>query len=188
MSVERAESASPTAQPADGDARYYLSLPYGIVLNRSEDDVELAWHAQVDELPGCEAVGATPAEAAERVPAAVAEWVTDALAEGREVPEPRTSRSYSGKLLLRMPLTLHAALARAAERDQVSLNAYITSQLAVAVGWRRPDSRPAPGPTDPRGRAARGRLLWWALLANLMIVVVAAVIAIALLITAWAGH
>jgi predicted HicB family RNase H-like nuclease len=186
MSIERAASAS--VLPADGDVRYYLSLPYGIVLTRSEDDVELAWHAQVDELPGCEAFGATPVEAAERVPAAVAEWVTDALADGREVPEPRTSRSYSGKLLLRMPLTLHAELARAAERDQVSLNAYITSQLAVAVGWRRPDSRPPVGPADAQARAARGRMLWWALVANLTVVVVAAVIAIALLITAWAGH
>jgi antitoxin HicB len=180
-------SARPASAADEGDVRHYLSLPYGIVLNRNGSDGDMSWHAMVDELPGCGATGATPAEAAERVPAAVAEWVADALAAGREVPEPRSARSYSGKLLLRMPLTLHAALARAAERDQVSLNAYITSQLAVAVGWRRPDARPAAGRAEPRGRSSRDRMMWWALLVNLSIVGVAAVIAIALLITAWAG-
>jgi predicted RNase H-like HicB family nuclease len=170
----------------DVDVRYYLSLPYGIALNRDPAEEGGTWHAQVEELPGCEATGATAAEAAERVPAAVAEWVAGALAEGREVPEPRSARSYSGKLLLRMPLTLHAELARAAERDQVSLNAYITSQLAVAVGWRRTDTRGGARKSDAP-RSTRDRMLWWALVVNLAVVGVAAVIAILLLVTAWAG-
>ena len=53
-----------------------------------------------------------------------------AHAAGREVPEPRSARDYSGKLLLRMSKTLHAELAQAAERDEVSLNAYINLLLA----------------------------------------------------------
>jgi antitoxin HicB len=179
-------SETPAPWPDEADVRHYLSLPYAISLSRSEADDEPMWHATIDEMPGCEATGATPAEAAERVPAALAEWVAEARAEGREVPEPRSARSYSGKLLLRMPLTLHAELARAAERDQVSLNAYITSQLAVAVGWRRPDApHIATGAQTPRRQ--RDKLLWWALVVNLAVVAIAGIIAVGLLITAWAG-
>jgi antitoxin HicB len=184
MSTESAHSPALMAWPDETDVRHYLSLPYGIELTRSGPDDQPTWHAQIEEMPGCEATGATPAEAAERVPAALAEWVADARAEGREVPEPRNARSYSGKLLLRMPLTLHAALARAAERDQVSLNAYITSQLAVAVGWRRPDPPRGAPQLAPR---PRDRLLWWALVINLAVVAIAGIIALGLLITAWAG-
>jgi antitoxin HicB len=186
MSVSPLPSATPAPWPDEADVRRYLSLPYGITLTRSDSGDEPTWHAQIEEMPGCEAVGTTPAEAAERVPAALAEWVAEARAEGREVPEPRSPRSYSGKLLLRMPLTLHAELARAAERDQVSLNAYITSQLAVAVGWRRPDApRVAAGSQTPRRQ--RDKLLWWALVVNLAVVAIAGIIAVGLLITAWAG-
>jgi antitoxin HicB len=181
-----------TDEPTESAVRYYLSLPYRIALARDEGDDDQPWRAQVEELPGCEVTGATPAEAAERVPSAIAEFVAAALAEGRDVPEPRSPRSYSGKLLLRMPLTLHAELARAAERDQVSLNAYITGQLAAAIGWRKA-GLPAAGPgagareqsEQPSGRAARARLYWWALVINLTVVGIAAALAVLLLLTAW---
>ena len=187
MSAPPAPETDPAPWPDETDVRRYLSLPYGIALTRSGPDEQPTWRAQVEEMPGCEATGATPAEAAERVPAALAEWVAEAQAEGRDVPEPRSARSYSGKLLLRMPLTLHAELARAAERDQVSLNAYITSQLAVAVGWRRPDAAPGAAAGPEAGRGPRDRLLWWALVANLAVVGIAGIIAVGLLLTAWIG-
>ena len=56
---------------------------------------------------------------------------------GSDIPEPRTAASHSGRLLLRMPRTLHAALTQAAERENVSLNQFITDSLASVVGWRR---------------------------------------------------
>lgn len=186
MSSPRVAGESPSEPVADGDVRHYLALPYGIVLDHDDADDGPVWHALVDELPGCEATGTTPVEAVERVPAALAEWISDALSHGRAIPEPRPTRSYSGKLLLRMPLSLHAELAQAAERDQVSLNAYITSQLAVAVGWRRPDAPRVPAGTQTP-RRQRDKLLWWALVVNLAVVAIAGIIAVGLLITAWAG-
>jgi hypothetical protein len=51
----------------------------------------------------------------------------------------------SGRLLLRMPSSLHADVARAAAAEDVSLNLYICSTLARAVEWQ------------PREQSARQR-------------------------------
>jgi hypothetical protein len=91
----------------------------------------------------------------------------------RTAPAPENeANSHSGRLLLRMDPALHAELARAAERDGQSLNAYITGVL----GGERPP--------DPGTRVA-GRLIRAAVIADLVLVAVAATIAIALLVIAW---
>ena len=77
---------------------------------------------------------------------------------------------HSGRLLLRMPRTLHSELARAAEREGVSLNAFITTALSATVHWRSPDQR---GGLSPLVRAA--------LIADLVLVAVTAMLAIVLL-------
>lgn len=95
--------------------------------------------------------------------------------------------SHSGRLLLRMPEELHAELSRASERKGVSLNAFITSTLATAVGWRngaagRP---PVPRRTRAAGTAtqpARRRGLELLLVANLVVVVAVGVLAVVLLV------
>ncbi|HEX6663498.1 MAG TPA: toxin-antitoxin system HicB family antitoxin [Gaiellaceae bacterium] len=81
-----------------------------------------------------------------------------------------------------MPASLHEELARASDRDGVSLNQFITSALAGAVGWRREDGGPA---TAARPNRNRSRRLAFLLAANLVLVAAAAVAAIAFLIAAW---
>src|SRR4051812_8639766 len=136
----------------------YLDLPYAIALSRGEG--EEPWLAQVDDLPGCEARGRSPEEAAARVQDAMTDWIATALADGKAVPTPR--QELSGRLLVRMPRTLHADLARAASREQVSLNQFITAVLSSAVAWRResePALRASPLPAPLRREAqapARG--------------------------------
>ena len=66
----------------------------------------------------------------------MASWIAAALEEGRDVPEPRSAKTHSGRLLLRMPRTLHADLTRASEREGISLNQFITDALAGAIVWR----------------------------------------------------
>jgi hypothetical protein len=44
-----------------------------------------------------------------------------------------------------MPQTLHAELARIAEREKVSLNQFITDVLAGALGWRTTGQKPRAG-------------------------------------------
>ena len=57
-------------------------------------------------------------------------------------------KAPSGRLLLRMPRTLHAELARAAEREGTSLNQFITSALSRTVGMGSDDE-------ETTGQAAR---------------------------------
>ncbi|MGB2953907.1 MAG: toxin-antitoxin system HicB family antitoxin [Gaiellaceae bacterium] len=109
----------------------------------------------------------------------------------------REDASHSGRLLLRMPQTLHAELARSAEAEGVSLNQFITSALASAVGWRHADegAKTAAPPNGGDGSAApvessesspsRAKLITLALAANFVVVAATAVVAIGLLIVAW---
>ena len=93
-----------------------------------------------------------------------------------------------------MPATLHDELAHAAEAEGVSLNQWITSALASAVGVedRRRATRTgqrratdAPGPTAEPAPVLSPRLTRVALAANLAVVLIAAIAAIALLVAAW---
>ncbi|HWM09972.1 MAG TPA: toxin-antitoxin system HicB family antitoxin [Solirubrobacteraceae bacterium] len=178
----------------DEAVRHYLSLPYRIALTRDGDDEERPWRASVEELAGCEARGSTATDAAARISAALADWVASARAEGRDVPEPRGARAHSGRLLLRMPQSLHNELAEAAERDQVSLNAYINVLLVTALQSRRSGGvvPPAEGARSDRPVAAEEvahtarlqRFLAVALTANVAVVAIAVTIAVILLLSA----
>jgi RNA polymerase sigma-B factor len=170
------------ASPPPADREDQIDQPYHIELVKS-DGPGAGWSAKVDELPGCTAEGASPEEAATRVQDAMRTWIADAIAEGREVPKPRSAVSHSGRVLVRMPQSLHAELARAAERDEVSLNQFITGSLAAAVRWRGGAGSDAPvgdGPEQPRG----ARSMRTVLMANALLLVLIAVLAIALLVVA----
>ena len=56
------------------------------------------------------------------------------LEDGVPVPEPRKAEEYSGKFVVRVPRSLHRQLATVAERDGASLNTYVNTTLAQAVG------------------------------------------------------
>jgi antitoxin HicB len=115
----------------------YLELPYHITIVHDRDDGgNEGFVAEVEELPGCISQGPTPQEAVSNVYDAMAGWISVALEDGREIPEPRESDSYTGRFLLRIPRTLHAELARQAQREGVSLNQYVATTLAAAAGWR----------------------------------------------------
>jgi RNA polymerase sigma-B factor len=159
----------------------YLDRPYHIVVVRNGE----GWVASVEELPGCEVHAASAEEATQAIHGAMEEWIADALEQGREVPEPRGAASYSGRLMLRMPHSLHAELARAAERDEVSLNQFITSSLASVVGWRRMNGEvPAEPPAEPAEPAAPARGRRRLLLLNAVLLGIVGIAAVALLIVA----
>lgn len=178
-----AESDGPKIAPVT----QYLDRPYHIVLVRDEADGEGAWTAQVEELPGCEARGETADEATRAIRESMEAWISEALAKHQEIPGPRGASTHSGRLNLRMPQSLHAAVARAAEREDVSLNQFITGSLAGAVGWRQENHSgdTEAGEVEPdlpsRSRSA-GAWLRRALLANAVLLALAGLAAIALLV------
>jgi RNA polymerase sigma-B factor len=121
-----------------------------------------------------------PASAA--VPAGSGQVVRLEPPDPAEAGEPpvKSRGGHSGRLMLRMPQSLHAELAEAAEREEVSLNQFITNTLAASVGWHveggelpgTPPPPPAPG------------WLPAALVTNIIVVIIAGLVALALLIVA----
>ena len=162
-----------------------------ISLVRDGDSSDGAWLAEVEDLPQCSARGATPEEAARRAWAAIEESREASTGVGADgvPPTPR----HSGRLLVRMPATLHDELARTAETESVSLNQLITGILASSVEWRSDgagagssravDARFA----DATGTEGSPGLTRTVLVANFALVLLAGIIAMALLLTAWLG-
>jgi hypothetical protein len=52
----------------------------------------------------------------------------------------KAEKFFSGRVLIRMPASLHRELANAASNDGVSLNQFACALLASGVGWRRGES------------------------------------------------
>ncbi len=118
------------------DVHYYSSLPYTIELLREDAET---WFARVKELPGCITEGDSAQDAAEMILDAMHGWVEIALADGQAIPEPRPVEDYSGKFVVRVPKALHRDLAQEADRQGISLNQFIGTELARSVG--RPDAK-----------------------------------------------
>ncbi len=123
------------------DASYYAALDYPVELSRRDEGEESYWVCEVPDLPGCVADGETPDEAIESLREAKRLWIEARLEHGHRVPEPTTARDYSGRLLLRMPRSLHRKLAAQSRREGTSLNMYVVSLLSeraadTAVGQR----------------------------------------------------
>lgn len=185
----------------------YRDLPYQLTLVRDDERGKAGWVARVEEIPGCTTRGRTPQEAVSKVTRLLTSWIAEAIEEGREVPEPKSPEGHSGRLLVRMPQTLHGELTRSAEREQVSLNQFITDILAGAVGWRAPGSPARPvvqrldeapldeldedklngePPRAPRTRWAHSsRFATLTLAANFALVGIAAIAALLIVIAAW---
>jgi hypothetical protein len=86
-------------------------------------------------------------------------------------------KGHSGRLLLRMPRTLHGELAAAAEERGISLNQLIVGLLSHSIDGSEPGT----------GDAKTQHRLAVALTINLVVLVAAGAIAIALLVVAWHG-
>lgn len=100
-----------------------MTRPYRKVITGDAADGFLAI---APELPGCVTAGETEAEALELLHDAMTLWMTSALEDGQPVPAP--AGQTSGRMLLRMPSSLHRRLLERAEVEGVSAN-----QLAVTL-------------------------------------------------------
>lgn len=117
-----------------------LKRPYARVLTPDPDG---QYTAEIMEFPGCVTYGATAEEALRRLDEVALEWLAASIEQGQSIPEPMSVIDYSGKLVLRMPKGLHQRAALCAEREGVSLNQFIVTNLAETVGERSRTSRVA---------------------------------------------
>ena len=110
-----------------------------------------------------------------------------------DAPQPGNGRSpktnYSGRFLVRLPSELHEQLSHAAERDEISLNRYVTDALSSSVGMTAPDRGDSPSVDAAVESAKRSgpinpRTLRMALVTNIAIVVLAGLVAAVLMVLA----
>ena len=100
-------------------------------------DEDEGYIAIAPDLPGSSAFGESEAEALRELDDVITGWIAAAKAIGNAVPPPSTpSKQHSGKLLVRMPRTLHRELTEEALRERVSLNQYVVFVLSKRVSAR----------------------------------------------------
>ncbi len=108
----------------------YLRQPYARIVIPAED----GFHAEILEFPGCFAQGDSADEAYANLEKAAYAWIEACQEQGQEIPSPSANAGYSGKIVLRLPKSIHRRASRLAERDGVSLNQFLLSAVACRVG------------------------------------------------------
>ena len=81
------------------------------------------------EFPSMSWLAGTQEDALRGLRDAITEVVDDLSTSGELVPEPLSSRSYSGKFNLRVGEQLHRKLATEAAEEHLSLNQYVVRRL-----------------------------------------------------------
>jgi predicted HicB family RNase H-like nuclease len=112
-------------------AREILRRPYSRVLIPQDEG---GFTAEILEFPGCFAEGDSADEANAHLEAAADSWLLACFESGKSIPDPLAEYEGSGKFALRLPRSLYGRAAKAAARDGVSLNQFITDAVAEKVG------------------------------------------------------
>jgi antitoxin HicB len=105
---------------------------YAILVEPLSEEDGGGWLASVPALPGCTGDGDTREAALADAEAAITAWKDAARQLGRDIPGP----AAMGQWRQRTPRTLHEKLKILAAQEGVSLNTFVTSVLAEAVGRR----------------------------------------------------
>ena len=82
------------------------------------------------EFPSLSWLAATPEKALRGIRKVVADVVSDMKASGEDVPDPLSSKRYSGKFMVRVPPEVHRQLALEAAEEDVSLNRLVSAKLS----------------------------------------------------------
>lgn len=109
---------------------------YTISVRRDTFDGELLFEALVKELPDASDYGETFEEAYDLAIDTIETTAAAYAEQGRAFPPPRQpAGEFSGRVTLRIPRSLHRALAAAAEEEGVSLNAHMVNVLTYFSGF-----------------------------------------------------
>ena len=82
------------------------------------------------EFPSLSWLASQPEDALRGISQVVAEVVVDLESNGEPIPEPISTRKYSGKFMVRIPPNLHRNLALQAAEDGISLNRLASDKLS----------------------------------------------------------
>lgn len=110
--------------------------PYTRTLQPSDEG---GYVAGVLEFPGCVSEGETPAEAAEHIEEALRAVIETMLSAGHAIPTPlAVGHAFSGRMVLRIPPSLHARASHLAAVEGVSLNRWLSNAVAYYAGATSP--------------------------------------------------
>ena len=109
---------------------------YNITIRRADFEGETLFEARVKELPDLAEYGESVAEVYDLAADAI-ETAAEAFADkGRTFPiAMQPADEFSGRVTLRMPRSLHRALAGAAETEGGSLNQHLVNVLSYYSGF-----------------------------------------------------
>ena len=105
--------------------KYYMSLPYKLEI--VPDTEEGGFGASYPELPGCITCAETLEKVISNAIEAKKSWLKAALKEGINIEIPQKDKDiedYSGQFKLRIPKSLHKALAEHSKKEGISMNQY----------------------------------------------------------------
>lgn len=94
----------------------------------SEDDSEYV--GLCAEFMSLSHLASTPEKALRGIRKVIADVAEDMAANGEAVPEPLSSRQYSGKFMVRVPPEVHRQLALEAAEADISLNRLVSAKLS----------------------------------------------------------
>ena len=94
----------------------------------SEEDKEFV--GLCAEFPSLSWLADTQEDALRGINDVVAEVIADMESNGEALPQPLSTKHYSGKFIVRIPAEIHRALAVQAAEAQVSFNRYVSAKLA----------------------------------------------------------
>ena len=106
----------------------YIKMPYRMEI--VEDLDEGGFVVSYPDLPGCVTCGETVESAVANALDAKKAWIEAALEEGIPIYEPDSLDDYSGQFKLRLPRSLHRALAEHSRREGISMNQYCVYLLS----------------------------------------------------------
>ena len=110
---------------------YYMSLNYRIEVLKAEEGEGYVLHCP--ELRGCITCADTIQQGWEMIEDAKKCWFMACLEDGMIIPEPDSMNDYSGQFKLRMPKSLHRALAERSRQEGISMNQFCLYLLSSRV-------------------------------------------------------
>jgi len=114
------------------DLQYYMGLNYKIEIVK--DETEGGYVLSIPELKGCLTCADSLEKGMEMIEDAKKQWLTAALENGYEIPEPDLVENYSGQFKLRIPKSLHRELAQKSKQEGISMNQYCLYLLSKNSG------------------------------------------------------
>lgn len=111
---------------------FYLKKDYNFLLSKEDGK----WFGEIVELDGCWADGKTPNECIKELEIAKKLWIETAIEIGKDIPLPMNPlEDYSGRILLRIPCSIHWKVVQRAKKENVSINQYLNAVVTQGINY-----------------------------------------------------